>query len=138
FSKAKGGLPRDGDSRTLAEHLDRYIIAINPDSVQIENVEEFMSWGELCEKGKPISRDKGRSYVRWVNHIKTFGYNYDYRILNSADFGALTSRKRFFAQFNKPEFPIVWPEPTHAKNPVNGLFESLEKWRPVKEVLDFE
>lgn len=138
FSKAKGGLPRDGDSRTLAEHLDRYIIAINPDSVQIENVEEFMSWGELCEKGKPISRDKGRSYVRWVDHIKTFGYNYDYRILNSADFGALTSRKRFFAQFNKPEFPIVWPEPTHAKNPQSGLFESLEKWRPVKEVLDFE
>ena len=131
-------MARDADSRTLAEHLDRYIIAIDPDSVQIENVEEFMSWGDLCENGKPISRDKGRSYVRWVDHIKTFGYGYDYRILNSADFGALTSRKRFFAQFNKPEFPIVWPEPTHAKNPVSGLFESLEKWRPVKEVLDFE
>lgn len=138
FSKAKGGLARDGDSRTLAEHLDRYIIAINPDSVQIENVEEFMSWGDLDEKGKPISRDKGKSYLKWVKHLKSFGYNYDYRILNSADFGALTSRKRFFAQFNKPEFPIVWPEPTHTKNPVSGLFESLEKWRPVKEVLDFE
>src|SRR5579864_7465515 len=25
FSKAKGGLPRDADSRTLAEHLIRYI-----------------------------------------------------------------------------------------------------------------
>lgn len=138
FSKAKGGLARDGDSRTLAEHLDRYIIAINPDSVQIENVEEFMSWGDLDEKGKPISRDKGKSYLKWVKHLKSFGYNYDYRILNSADFGALTSRKRFFAQFNKPEFPIVWPEPTHAKNPVSGLFENFEKWRPVKEVLDFE
>lgn len=138
FSKAKGGQARDGDSRTLAEHLDRYIIAINPDSVQIENVEEFMSWGDLCENGKPISRDKGRSYVRWVDHIKTFGYNYDYRILNSADFGALTSRKRFFAQFNTSAFPIVWPEPTHAKNPVSGLFESLKKWRPVREVLDLE
>lgn len=138
FSKAKGGLARDGDSRTLAEHLDRYIIALNPDSVQIENVEEFMSWGDLCENGKPISRDKGKSYVRWVDHVKSFGYNYDYRILNSADFGALTSRKRFFAQFNKPQFPTVWPEPTHAKNPVSGLFENFAKWRPVKEVLDFE
>lgn len=138
YSKAKGGLPRDADSRSLADHLDRYIIAINPDSVQIENVEEFMSWGDLDDNGKPISRDKGKSYVKWVNHVKTFGYNYDYQILNSADFGALTSRKRFFAQFNKPQFPIVWPEPTHAKNPVSGLFESLEKWRPVKEVLDFD
>lgn len=44
FSKAKGGMPRDADSRTLAEHLFRYIEAINPDYIQIENVEEFMSW----------------------------------------------------------------------------------------------
>lgn len=47
FSKAKGGQPRDADSRTLAEHLFRYIEAINPDYIQIENVEEFMSWGDL-------------------------------------------------------------------------------------------
>ena len=59
FSKAKGGQPRDADSRTLAEHLFRYIEAINPDYIQIENVEEFMSWGDLDEYGKPISRDKG-------------------------------------------------------------------------------
>ena len=53
FSKAKGGQPRDSDSRTLAEHLFRYIEAINPDYIQIENVEEFMSWGDLDENGKP-------------------------------------------------------------------------------------
>lgn len=137
FSKAKGGMARDADSRTLAEHLDRYIIALDPDSVQIENVEEFMGWGDIDEKGRPISKDKGRLYKKWVDHIKDFGYNFDFRILNSADFGALTSRKRFFAQFNKPEFPIVWPEATHSKKPEGGFFGSLEKWRPVKEVLDF-
>ena len=43
FSKAKGGQPRDADSRTLAEHLFRYIESIDPDYIQIENVEEFMS-----------------------------------------------------------------------------------------------
>ena len=47
FSKAKGGMPRDADSRTLAEHLFRYIEAINPDYIQIENVEEFMCWADL-------------------------------------------------------------------------------------------
>ena len=31
FSKAKGGQPRDADSRTLAEHLFRYIESIDPD-----------------------------------------------------------------------------------------------------------
>lgn len=52
FSKAKGGQPRDADSRTLAEHLFRYIEAINPSYIQIENVEEFMSWGDLDEYEK--------------------------------------------------------------------------------------
>lgn len=51
FSKAKGGQPRDADSRTLAEHLFRYIDVIDPDYIQIENVEEFMSWGDMDEKG---------------------------------------------------------------------------------------
>ncbi|WP_294203100.1 DNA cytosine methyltransferase [uncultured Chryseobacterium sp.] len=137
FSKAKGGMARDADSRTLAEHLDRYIIALDPDSVQIENVEEFMGWGDIDENGKPISKDKGRLYQKWVRHIKNFGYHFDYRILNSADYGALTSRKRFFAQFNKPALPIVWPDATHAKKPESELFGKLEKWRPVKDVLDF-
>ena len=137
FSKAKGGMPRNADSRTLAEHLYRYIETLNPDCIQIENVEEFMCWGDVCELGKPISKDKGRSFIRWQKHICNYGYFYDFKILNAADFGAYTSRKRFFAQFAKSDFPIVWPEQTHSKNPKTGLFESLEKWKPVKEVLDF-
>ena len=55
FSKAKGGLPRDADSRTLAEHLFRYIEALDPDYIQIENVEEFMSWGDMDKKGKVLN-----------------------------------------------------------------------------------
>lgn len=97
FSKAKGGQPRDADSRTLAEHLFRYIEAITPDYIQIENVEEFMSWGEVDENGKPVSMDKGKSYTRWVRKVKSYGYRFDHRILNSADYGAYTSRKRFLA-----------------------------------------
>lgn len=49
-SKAKGGMSRDADSRTLADHLFRYIEALDPDSVQIENVEEFLIWGPLEPK----------------------------------------------------------------------------------------
>lgn len=137
FSKAKGGQPRDADSRTLAEHLFRYIDAINPDFIQIENVEEFMSWGDLDDKGKPISRDAGRLYQKWVNNIKKFGYDFEYRILNSADFGAYTSRKRYFGIFAKIGLPIVFPNPTHSKNGETGLFGNLKKWKPVKHVLDF-
>lgn len=136
FSKAKGGQPRDADSRTLAEHLFRYIEALNPDFIQIENVEEFMSWGKIDENGKPISRDRGCSYIRWVNKVKRYGYDFDYRIMNAANYGAYTSRKRFFGIFAKRGLPIVFPEPTHCKKPNANLFEQLKKWKPVKECLD--
>lgn len=138
FSKAKGGQPRDADSRTLAEHLFRYIESIDPDYIQIENVEEFMSWGAVDENGKPVSKDRGRSYVRWVNKVKKYGYEFEYRILNAADYGAYTSRKRFFGIFAKKSLPIVFPEQTHCKSGQPGLFGTMPKWRPVREVLDFE
>lgn len=138
FSRAKGGQPRDADSRTLAEHLFRYIEALAPDYIQIENVEEFQSWGEVDENGHPISMDRGKSYLRWVSNVKRYGYNFERRILNAADYGAYTSRKRFFGIFAKKGLPIVFPEPTHCKDGGKGsLFDDLQKWRPVSEVLDF-
>lgn len=138
FSKAKGGMPRDADSRTLAEHLFRYIEAIKPDYIQIENVEEFMSWGEVDEHGKPLSMDKGKSYTRWVRNVKKYGYKFEHRILNAADYGAYTSRKRFFGIFAKVGLPIVFPEPTHSKEGSTTFFGNLKKWKPVKDVLDFD
>lgn len=139
FSKAKGGQPRDADSRTLADHLERYIIALNPDYVQIENVVEFMSWGPLDERGKPISRQSGSDWLRWRREICELGYYDEWKQLNSADFGAYTSRNRLFGCFAKPGLKIVWPTPSHSKKPITGgLFnKSLAKWKPVKDVLDF-
>ena len=139
FSKAKGGMPRDADSRTLAEHLYRYIEAIRPNYIQIENVEEFMSWGDLDEKGHPISRDKGRLYQKWVRTVCGYGYHFDWKILNAADFGAYTSRKRFFGQFAEHGLPIAFPQPTYAKyGDEGGLFHQFKKWKAVRDVLDLK
>ncbi len=140
FSRAKGGQPRDADSRTLAEHLYRYIDWINPDYIQIENVEEFMSWGELDENGKPVSKDRGSSYLRWVNNIIQRSYIFDWKILNAANYGAYTSRKRYFAIFAKSNLQIVWPKITHASSfTKNTLFgNDVETWKPVREVLDLD
>ena len=139
FSKAKGGQPRDADSRTLAEHLYRYIESIKPHYIQIENVEEFMCWGDLDKDGKPVSKDQGRCYLKWVKTVQQYGYDYDYRILNAADFGAYTSRKRFFGQFAKRGLPIVFPVQSYAKNgDEGGMFHQYKKWKPVREVLDLQ
>lgn len=142
FSRAKGGLSRNADSRTLAEHLDRYVEAINPDSIWIENVREFLQWGPLEAKVKktnngfeycpleikkeegmsvlnpvwvPIKEKMGEDYDRWVASIDSFGYRHEHKLLNAADYGAHTSRIRLFIQFAKPFMPILWPEPTHVK-----------------------
>jgi DNA (cytosine-5)-methyltransferase 1 len=139
FSKAKGGQPRDADSRTLAEHLERYILALDPDYIQIENVVEFMSWGPLDEKGKPVSRKNGQDWMRWRKEICDIGYYDQWKEMNSANFGAYTSRNRLFGCFAKDDLPIVWPQATHAKIPSkNSMHGDLKKWKPVKEVLNFE
>ena len=141
FSKAKGGQPRDADSRTLANHLFRYIEAIDPDFIQIENVEEFMSWGDVDDNGKPISKLNGTDYVRWCNRVQSYGYTYLWRILNAADYGAYTSRKRFFGQFAKNGLPHAFPTPTYSKDgaSADNLFgEGLHRYKAVRDVLDLD
>ena len=138
FSRAKGGHPRDADSRTLAEHLFRYIEALRPHYIYIENVEEFMSWGDVDEHGKPVSMDKGVKYLKWVRNVESYGYRFDYRILNAADFGARTRRKRFFGIFAAKCYSIAWPEPTHCKDgrPGDMFNPPLLKWKPVRPLLN--
>lgn len=143
FSKAKGGLPRDADSRSLADFMPWYVESLNPDYIGIENVIEFMSWGPLDDNGKPVSKKEGCDYMRWVNEMRALGLGYDYewKELNSADYGAYTSRKRFFALFAQKGLPIVWPQATHSKaarKQEMSLFENLEPWKAVREVLDLD
>lgn len=135
FSNAKGGQARDADSRTLAEHLHYYIHGLNPDYVQIENVVEFMAWGPLGKNGKPISRDKGKDWMRWRRAInKHHGMTDIWNTMNSANYGSFTSRNRLFGCFAKGDLPIIWPRPTHAKKPTG----ELKPWKAVREKLDFE
>lgn len=132
FSRAKNGA-KNADSRTLAEHLYRYIDHLQPDYVMIENVSEFRSWGPLCDNGRPLKRKNGTSFLKWKEEICSRGYRYADRDMNSADYGAYTSRTRYFGLFAKGDLPIIYPEPTHDKKERYGL----PKWRAVRDVLDF-
>jgi len=150
FSKAKGGGPRDADSRTLAyslyKHYDpqledyvdgmSYVQILNPDIVYIENVEEFMAWGPMDDKGRPLSMKKGIDYIKWTEKMQSFGYNFSSRLINSADMGGFTSRKRFFAQFTRFGIPVEWPQATHAKKASHDMMGSFKQHKAVREVLD--
>lgn len=133
-SKAKGGLPRDADSRSLPEHIERYVKVIHPDIIGVENVVEFIDWGPLNENCKPIKEQKGIYYSAWRNNLMSHGYKYDYARLNAADYGAYTSRIRFFGIFSKDEKHISFPVQTHSKK--GDMFKI--KWKSVKDVLNLE
>lgn len=134
FSKARGGLSREADSRTLAEHLHIYARELNPHSFYIENVEEFLTWGPLDNKGKVIQHLKGTDYEAWRDAFIGKGYNYDYRLLNSANYGARTRRVRYFGIFTKAD-EIKWPKPTHAKRGSKNP-DNLPNWLPVRDYLN--
>lgn len=147
FSNAKGGKPRDADSRALAKHIPKYVKHCEPDYVIIENVREFMSWGPLDKRGKPISKTKGKSFLKWIRRMCGLGYRYEHRLLNSANYGAYTSRLRYFGIFAKYNIdtregmPIAFPEATHSKDPDKSGRASgkgLKKWKAVKEKLDLQ
>lgn len=133
-SKAKGGLPRDADSRSLPEHIERYVKVIHPDIIGVENVVEFIDWGPLNEICKPIKEQKGTYYNEWRNNLMQHGYKYNYARLNAADFGAYTSRIRYFGIFAKDDKHISFPVRTHSKK--GDMF--TEKWKSVKDVLNLE
>lgn len=135
FSKAKGGLSRDADSRTLANHLYKYLI-FKPDYITIENVEEFLSWGPVDSKGKPIQSKKGIDYENWIGDFQRKGFKYEYQILNAADFGAYTSRKRYFGIFASNGLPITFPKQTHISKNKTHLNPTLKPHKAVKEKLN--
>lgn len=85
FSNAKGGLPRDNDSRTLADFTDRYVIALNPDVIWVENVREFTLWGPMIPKVISLSKDKNKK-VKKQQIFVPFGMDeseyYDTLIMN--------------------------------------------------------
>lgn len=139
FSRAKSG-PKSRDTRSLADELDPIAKAIGAHYVLVENVEEFLTWGPINDEGYPIKERAGEDYKKWVARFSALGYEHQYKILNAADFGAHTSRKRYFGMFNLPHMPAVWPEPTHAKRKTSGDFFSAakEEWRPVAEVLELD
>ena len=132
-SKAKGGKPRNSGLRILPWAVYKHAKAILPDVIIMENVEEIQQWGPLDEQGYPIKERKGEEYQKFVGKMKCLGYAFDSRELVAADYGAPTTRKRWYAIFRRDGKPIIWPVPTHNKDGSCGL----KKWVPVSTVLDF-
>ena len=131
-SKAKGGQPRKQGLRILPWAVYKHAKKILPDVIIMENVEEIQQWGPLDENGRPIPERKGEEYKKFVGSMKSLGYDFDSRELVAADYGAPTTRKRWYAIFRRDGKPIVWPEPTHSKDGLSG-----NKWLECGDYIDW-
>jgi DNA (cytosine-5)-methyltransferase 1 len=139
-SRAKGGRPRSNQLRAQPYLINPWLLETVVEKLVVENVPEFVDWGPLDdETGKPIERKKGACFRAWVDSIKACNYKVEWRILNCADYGDATSRRRFFLQaVRRGCGKIRWPEATHAENPETDLWgHTPKKWRGAKEFLDF-
>jgi len=148
FSIAKGGKLLDQGSRALPMQLVRFAKHCNPSVIIVENVREFVNWGPLID-GKTDKAKKGQYFAEWVDTIKSLGYiNYEHRFLNAADYGAYTSRTRYFGIFTKSGVEIRFPEQTHSKmgtaskgawlHDKLGACATLPKWKACREKINLE
>ena len=137
FSKAKGGKPVDKNIRGLAWIVLRWAGTVRPRVIILENVEEFQTWGPV-RRGHPVKSKTGQTFRQWLGQLEALGYTVEWRELVAADYGAPTTRKRFFLIARSDERPIVWPEPTHAPADSQEVKAGTKKpWRSAAEIIDW-
>jgi DNA (cytosine-5)-methyltransferase 1 len=130
FSKAKGSKPRESGIRMLPWAVYKHAKAVHPEVLIMENVEEIQDWGALDENGYPIEAEKGKEYERFIAAMTSLGYEFDSRELIAADYGAPTTRKRWYAIFRNDGRKIEWPVPTHFK-------DRKPRWKQCGDYIDW-
>lgn len=140
FSRAKGAKPVNQNIRGLAWVVIKWAGMVHPDIISMENVPEFMTWGPCvalrgphgrvmkkdgteAKKGEyvpfkeqqltPNKKKAGRTFREFIKIFEGLGYKIEWNELTACDYGAPTSRKRFFLLARRDGKPIVWPAPTH-------------------------
>ncbi len=160
-SQAAGGQPRKREIRNLSWIGLKWAGMKQPRVISLENVKQILQWGPLvakrckstgrviklggmiAEAGEvvPVSdqflvpdpKRRGQTWAVFVAELQRLGYAVEWRVIKACDFGAPTSRERLFMIARCDDQPIVWPEPTHAKNPGKGQ----QKWHTAAECIDW-
>lgn len=138
-SVARGGKPMSDQSRASAWHILRFAEALYIDNLIIENVPEFLTWGPLGANGRPLRSKRGHLFEQFIASLRALGYAVEWKILNCADFGDPTTRRRLFIIARRAK-KIRWPEPTHVPPAqlTKRLFTDARKpWRTAREIINW-
>lgn len=136
YSRARSGVPKNAQERSHADIVIKWVEQTRPELVFLENVQEFLTWGPLCDEGNPIASRKGESFIAWKAKLDTHGYSVDWRVLDSSDYGAPTKRRRLFLVARRDGQPIAWPLPTHGPGllPYRAASECIDWSLPIPSI----
>lgn len=147
FSTARGGAPKDAGIRDQAwiacQWAEHPNARFRPRVIIVENVREFLTWAPLTGDGRINKRfiDKaglGATFKEWRQRLVDAGYEVDYRVLNAADYGVPTKRRRLFVVARRDGLPIRFPAPTHGPRASAEVKEGkLEPYRSAADCIDF-
>lgn len=134
-SSARGGKPINDQLRASPWHVLPWLSRLYVEAVLIENVPEFQSWAPLGADGRPLKSRKGETFKAFIHAIQAHGYTVSYRVLNAADYGDATTRRRVFILARRGrDKQIHWPNPTHSQG---GKVKGTKSWRTAREVIDW-
>lgn len=145
-SVARGGKPMDDQSRSSAWLILRWAQQLYIKAMIFENVPEWQSWGPLGPpnaKGerKPLKSKRGELFQQFVATLRALGYKVEWKVLNCADYGSPTTRKRLFMICRRDGKVITWPAETHqspAKAKTPGIFDGPRKpWVTARQIIDW-
>jgi len=105
---AKGGRPRDEQSRLSARYVLRFARQLKPRWIVLENVIQMRWW---------------KGYHPLIQEIQDLGYHVRPQVLDAADFGVPQTRRRLFVICDREMVP----------EPVRAPFTT---WKAAREILD--
>lgn len=120
FVKSKSHNPHDDIRNDLIFTYLKYVEEFNPKWFMMENVAGLVNLAD------------GYFLENFIERVKELGYNnYDYKIINTADYGVPQKRKRFIFLANRTGNIIPWPKTKFYSNP-----EDWEKpYRNINQVI---
>ena len=131
-----------GDPRgTLFRQFVRVVTEAKPRFFVMENVRGILSAAirhrPLAERGpgKPMLEPDecyGSAFLSILAELQATGYSLFFDLLNAADYGAPQRRERLVIIGSRDGERVVFPRPTHAREPV----DDLAPWVTLRQALD--
>jgi DNA (cytosine-5)-methyltransferase 1 len=120
-------------------------VVTGPDPFSREGRAFGKSWtrkGRRCTPNLiPNPDKKGQTFRRFVGYLKAQGYKVEWRVLDAADYGAPTHRRRLFLVARCDGKPIIWPGATHGDPkkpaPATMFAPKLKPWHTAAECIDW-